>query len=40
METWLTTQELLGLTSLPSSDRGISKKSYTRKLGKNGKERE
>ncbi|WP_336368985.1 DNA-binding protein, partial [Avibacterium paragallinarum] len=27
METWLTTQELLGLTSLPSSDRGISKKA-------------
>ncbi|AWX13782.1 hypothetical protein CEP49_04040 [Mergibacter septicus] len=27
METWLTTKELLGLTSLPSSERGINKRA-------------
>ena len=27
MEKWLTVQELLGLKTLPSSDRGITKKS-------------
>ena len=34
METWFSIQELLGLQSLPSSDRGIMKKQ-TEKIGKN-----
>ena len=33
MEKWLTVQELLGLETLPKSDRGITKKSRPRKLG-------
>lgn len=38
METWLTTQELLGLSSLPSSDRGISKKAIRENWAKRQRE--
>lgn len=34
METWFSIQELLGLKSLPSSDRGIMKKADRENLRK------